>query len=65
LRIMSRLRGGGGRLGRYGYRLVNGGPFAFATGPTGVPTRTAGITPAPALDTPHHGASRPALQPAE
>jgi hypothetical protein len=34
LRIMSRLRGGGGRLGRYGYRLVNGGPFAFATGPT-------------------------------
>ncbi len=50
----------------YLLHLFNQTPQVHESGPpTGVPIRTAGITPAPALDTPHHGASRPAFQPAE
>lgn len=50
----------------YLLHLFNQTPKVHESGPpTGVPIRTAGITPAPALDTPHHGASSPALQPAE
>ncbi|GJD30943.1 Cytochrome bd ubiquinol oxidase subunit 1 [Methylobacterium adhaesivum] len=50
----------------YLLHLFNQAPHVHEAGPpTGVPTRTAGITPAPALDAPAHGESRPALQPAE
>ena len=50
----------------YLLHLFNQTPHVHEAGPpTGVPIRTAGITPAPALDTPRHGAGRPAFQPAE
>ncbi|POR42376.1 cytochrome ubiquinol oxidase subunit I [Methylobacterium sp. V23] len=50
----------------YLLHLFNQTPHVHEAGPpTGVPIRTAGITPAPALDAPHDGASRPTLQPAE
>ena len=50
----------------YLFHLFNQTPHVHEAGPpTGVPVRTAGITPAPALEAPHHGTGRPAYQPAE
>jgi cytochrome d ubiquinol oxidase subunit I len=50
----------------YLLHLFNQTPHVHEAGPpTGVPIRTAGITPAPALDAPHHDAGRPSLQPGE
>lgn len=50
----------------YLFHLFNQTPHVHEAGPpTGVPVRTAGITPAPALEAPHQGTGRPAYQPAE